>query len=106
MEFGLRRATTVGQAKAAMDSMFKSKFPLSPELQNRSLGSLYLTMYQLVSGTDKTKSAEAMNFLRRLEDAELALQAETDDNKPLTDSHKENLRKLLKSIKGLHLTAD
>ena len=30
MEFGLRRAKTVGEAKAAMDGMFKSKFPLSP----------------------------------------------------------------------------
>lgn len=106
MEFGLRRATTVGQAKAAMDSMFKSKFPLSPELQNRSLGSLYLTMYQLVSGSDKTKSAEAMNFIRRLEEAEVALQEEKNDNAPLSDSQKEHLRKLLKSIKALHLTAE
>jgi len=105
MEYGLRRATTVGQAKAAMDSMFKSKYPLSPELQNRSLGSLYLTMYQLASGNDKTRSAEAMNFIRRLEEAELALQQEPDDKAPLSDSHKETLHKLLKSIKALHLAS-
>ncbi|WP_422002309.1 hypothetical protein [Reyranella sp.] len=105
MEYGLRNAKTVGQAKAAMDSMFKSKFPLTPELQNRSLGSLYLTIYQLVSGGDKLKSAEAINFIRRLEEAELSLQDETDNNKPLDADHKENLRKLLKSIKALHLAA-
>lgn len=105
MEYGLRRATTVGEAKTAMASMFKSKFPLSPDLQNRSLGSLYLTMYQLVSGSDKTKSKEAINFIRRLEDAELALQSEKDDSKPLDAGHKENLRKLLKSIKELHLAS-
>ena len=105
MEYGLRTAKTVGQAKSAMDSMFKSKFPLTPELQNRSLGSLYLTLYQLVSGSDKAKSAEAINFIHRLEEAELSLQDETDNGKPLDADHKENLRKLLKSIKALHLAA-
>lgn len=42
MEFGLRRAKTVGEAKAAMDGMFKAKFPLTPELQN-STKALHLT---------------------------------------------------------------
>ena len=102
MEFGLRRAKTVGEAKAAMDGMFKSKFPLSPDLQNKSLGSLYLTMLQLVSTTDEKRSAEVMDFIRRLEEAELSLQAEADD-KPLDTEQREQLRKLLKSVKNLHL---
>jgi hypothetical protein len=105
MEFGLRRAKTVGEAKAAMDGMFKSKFPLTPELQNRSLGSLYLTMHQLLTGPGQQRSEEAMNFIRRLEEAELSLQAETDDSKPLDEKQKEHLHKLVKSIKALHLPA-
>jgi hypothetical protein len=104
MEFGLRRAKTVGEAKAAMDGMFKAKFPLTPELQNRSLGSLYLTMNQLVSGTDDQKSEEAMTFIRRLEEAELSLQDETDDKDLLDEAQKERMRKLVKSVKALHLT--
>ncbi|TAJ81597.1 hypothetical protein [Reyranella sp.] len=102
MEYSLRRAKTVGDAKAAMDGMFKSKFPLSPDLQNKSLGSLYLTMLQLVSGTTDQKSTEVMDFIRRLEEAELALQAQPDD-KPLDTEQREHLRKLLNSIKNLHL---
>ena len=86
MEFGLRRAKTVGEAKAAMDGMFKAKFPLTPELQNRSLGSLYLTMHQLLSGSSQQKSEEAMTFIRRLEEAELSLQDETDDKELLDES--------------------
>jgi hypothetical protein len=31
MEYTLRRAKTVGEAKAAMDGMFKSRFPLTPD---------------------------------------------------------------------------
>jgi len=83
MEHGLRHAKTVGEAKAAMEGVNKSKFPLTPELQNRSLGSLYLTMHQLLQGSDQEKSAKAMTFIRRLEDAELSLQAETDNNDKL-----------------------
>jgi hypothetical protein len=106
MEFGLRRAKTVGEAKAAMDGMFKAKFPLSPELQNRSLGSLYLTMNQLLSGSNDQKSEEAMTFIRRLEEAELSLQDETDDKELLDDQQKERMRKLIKSIKALHLSTN
>jgi hypothetical protein len=102
MEFGLRRAKTVGEAKAAMDGMFKSKFPLTPDLQNKSLGSLYLTMLQLVSETDEKRAGEVMDFIRRLEEAELSLQDEPDD-KPLDTEQREQLRKLLKSVKNLHL---
>ncbi len=104
MEYGLRRAKTVGEAKAAMDGMFKSKFPLTPDLQNKSLGSLYLTMLQLVSESDDKRASEVMDFIRRLEEAELALQEEPDD-KQLDVEQREHLRKLLKSIKNLHLNA-
>lgn len=106
MEYGLRRATTVGEAKAAMDGMFKSKFPLTPELQNRSLASLYLTMYELLSGTERQKSEQAMNFIRRLEEAETSLQAETDDKNKLDGQQKELMHKLIKSIKALHHAVD
>jgi hypothetical protein len=105
MEHGLRRARTVGEAKAAMDGMFKSRFPLTPELQNRSLGSLYLSVYQLLPGSDEQKSEQAMTFIRRLEDAELLLQGQTNDNAPLDEKQKEHLHKLVKSVKGLRLPA-
>jgi hypothetical protein len=103
MEYGLRRAKTVGEAKAAMDGMFKSKFPLTADLQNRSLGSLYLTMLQLTNESDDKRSTEVMDFIRRLEEAELSLQAEPDD-KPLDTEQREHLRKLLKAVKNLHLS--
>ena len=101
MEYTLRRAKTVGEAKAAMDGIYKSRFPLTPELQNRSLGSLFLTVYQLASGGEQQKSEQAMNFIRRLEDAELALQNQ-NDNAPLDEKQKQHLHKLVKSIKALH----
>lgn len=85
-----------------MDGMFKSKFPLTPDLQNRSLGSLYLTMLQLINDLDEKRSADVMGFIRRLEEAELSLQAEHDD-KPLDAAQREHLRKLLASVKNLHL---
>ena len=106
MEYGLRRAKTVGEAKTAMDGMFKSKFPLTPELQNRSLASLYLSMHQLLSGSEQQKSEQAMNFVQRLEEAELSLQAETDDNDKLDEQQKTLMHKLIKSIKALHHSVD
>lgn len=106
MEYGLRRAKTVGEAKVAMDGMFKSKFPLTPELQNRSLASLYLSMYELLSGSEQQKSEQTMTFIRRLEEAETSLQAETDDNDRLDEKQKELMHKLIKSIKALHHSVD
>jgi hypothetical protein len=106
MEYGLRRAKTVGEAKAAMDNMFKSKYPLTPELQNRSLASLYLSMYQLLSGSEQQKSEQAMTFIRRLEEAETSLQAETNDNDKLDETQKGLMHKLIKSIKALHHSVD
>jgi hypothetical protein len=43
-----------------------------------------------------------MNFIRRLEDAELGLQNQTKDDAPLDEKQKQHLHKLLKSIKALH----
>jgi hypothetical protein len=108
MEYGLRRAKTVGEAKTAMDGMFKSRFPLTPELQNRSLGSLFLTVYQLAPGSEQQKMEQAMTFIRRLEDAELALQNQGNDTAALDDKQKQHLHKLVKSVKALHqpLAAD
>jgi hypothetical protein len=105
MEFALRRAKTVGEGKAAMDGLFKSRFPLTPELQNRSLGSLFLTLYELLPGSKEQKTEQAMTFIRRLEEAELSLQAQSNDTAPLDEKQKENLHKLLKSVKALHLPA-
>lgn len=103
MEYSLRRAKTVGQAKTALDGMFKSRVPLAPELQNRSLGSLFLTMSQMLEGTEQQRSEHALTFVRRLEEAELSLQDHGDDNAKLDDRQKAHLHKLIKSIKALHL---
>jgi hypothetical protein len=102
MEYALRRAKTVGEAKAAMDGIFKSRFPLTPELENRSLGSLFLGVHQLVSGSEQQKTEQVMNFIRRLEDAEVSLQNQTNDTAPLDDKQKQHLHRLVKSIKALH----
>jgi hypothetical protein len=102
MEYTLRRAKTVGEAKTALDGMFKSKFPLTPELQNRSLGSLFLTVYQLTPGSEQQKTEQAMTFIRRLEDAEIALQTHPNDDTPLDEKQKQHLHKLVKSIKAMH----
>lgn len=102
MEYTLRRAKTVGEAKAALEGMFKSKFLLAPELQNRSLGSLFLTVYQLTPGSEQQKTEQAMTFVRRLEDAEIALQTHPNDDAPLDEKQKVHLHKLVKSIKAMH----
>jgi len=91
MEYGLRRARTVVDAKAAMELLFKAKFPLSPELQNRSPASLFLSVFQLLPGSEQQRSEKAMNFIRRLEKAELSLQAETDDNDKLDSQQRDQM---------------
>ena len=53
-------------------------------------------MYQLLSGSDQQKSEQAMTFIRRLEEAETSLQAETDDNDKLDDTQKELMHKLIR----------
>ena len=103
MQYALRRAQTVGQAKAALDGMYKSRAPLAPELQNRSLASMFLTLTQMLEGTEQQRSERALAFVRYLEEAEFALHEHADDSAPLDKKQKEHLHKLIASIKALHL---
>ncbi len=101
MIFLLRRAKTVGDAKNALNGVFKSAIPLTPELQNRSLASLYLSVQPLLAGTDKERTAQAFELVRQLEESELLLQAQPDD-KALDAAELEKLTKLTKAIQKLH----
>ena len=100
MEYGLRRAKTVGDAKTAMDNMFKSKYPLTPELQNRSLASLYLTVYPMLAGTEKEKTNKAYNLVKQLEEVELLLLPQPDET-PLSDAQRNHINKLMVAIQQL-----
>ena len=101
MVFMLRRAKTVGDAKAALGGIFKSPIQLTPELQNRSLGSLYLSVYPLLEGSDQQKTTRAFNLVKQLEEAELLLQSQPDD-KPLDNDQRIQLTKLVTTIQHLH----
>jgi hypothetical protein len=105
MEFALRRAQTVGEAKDALNRLFKSKFPLTPELQNRSLASLYFNIYELVPGTEKQKAQAAINFIRELENAEDLLGAQTNNAMLINEQDKAQFNKLIQSIRALKLNA-
>jgi hypothetical protein len=100
MSFLLRRAKTVGDAKAALGGVFKSAIPLTPELQNRSLASLYLAVYPMLVGTEKEKTNKAYNLVKQLEDVELLLQPLPDD-KPLDEDQRNQITKLLTAIQQL-----
>ena len=100
MSFLLRRAVTVGDAKAALGGVFKSAIPVTPELQNRSLASLYLSVYPLLAGTEKEKTNRAYNLVKQLEDVELVLQPLPDD-KPLDDAQRTQITKLMAAIQQL-----
>lgn len=100
MEFLLRHAKTVGDAKKALAGLFKSIYPLSPELQNRSLSSLYFSVYNLIP-TDRQKRAdEAIEFVRQLEDSEYILQSRADDA-PLNETDRAQFEKLIKACKAV-----
>ncbi|MDP1837464.1 MAG: hypothetical protein Q8N31_12385 [Reyranella sp.] len=101
MIFLLRRAKTIGDAKNALNGVFKSAIPLTPELQNRSLASLYMSIQPLLAGSDKEKTAQAFELVKQLEESELLLQAQPDD-KPLDAAELEKLTKLTKAIQKLH----
>lgn len=103
MVFLLRRAKTVGEAKGALGGIFKSSIPLTPELQNRSLASLYLAVYPLLAGSEKQKTTKAYNLVKQLEEVELLLQPEPDD-KPLDASQRNHITKLITSIQQLHFS--
>jgi hypothetical protein len=100
MSFLLRRAVTVGDAKAALGGVFKSAIPVTPELQNRSLASLYLSVYPLLAGTEKEKTNRAYNLVKQLEDIELVLQPLPDD-KPLDEAQRTQVAKLMTAIQQL-----
>ncbi len=101
MTFLLKRAKTVGDAKNALNGVFKSSIPLTPELQNRSLASLYLTIQPLLAGTAKEKTAEAFDLVKQLEESELLLQSQPDD-KPLDSGELAKLTKVITAIQKLH----
>lgn len=101
MIFLLRRAKTVGDAKNALNGVFKSAIPLTPELQNRSLASLYMSVQPLLAGSDKDKTTQAFELVKQLEESELLLQAQPDD-KPLDAAELAKLTKLTASIQKLH----
>ena len=102
MECTSRNAKTVSDAKDGLSGLFKSKFPLTPELQNRSLESLYLNIYELLSGIQQEKAQTAINFTREMEDAENVLQAESS-NKPIGFKEKAIFKKLIEAIRALRL---
>lgn len=102
MKYFLRHAKTVGDAKVALASVFKSKFPLNPELENQSLSALYFNLYQLIEGSEKEKSKQAIDVVLSLEDAEVLLQSQRNDQ-PLDAGDKEKLAKLVASIESLHI---
>ena len=103
MLYALRRSHTVGQAKAALDGMYKSRAPLAPELQNRSLASMFLTLRQMLEGTEQQRTERALAFVRYLEESEFALHEHTDDSAPLDKKQRDHLHKLISAIKALHL---
>lgn len=100
MSFLLRRATTVGEAKAALNGVFKSTIPVTPELQNRSLASLYISVYPLLAGSEKEKTNRAYNLVKQLEDIELVLQP-LPDEKPLDAAQRDQITKLMAAIQQL-----
>lgn len=102
MKYFLRHAKTVGDAKSALAGVFKSKFPLSPTLENQSLSALYFNLYQLIDGTDKDKSKRAILVVLDLEDAEVSLQSQANDQ-ALSIADKERLSKLVADIENLHI---
>lgn len=105
MVFLLRRAKTVGDAKAALSGVFKSSIPLTPELQNRSLASLYLAIYPLLVGSDKQKTAQAYKLVKQLEEVELLLQPRPDEQ-ALDTAQRNHITKLITSIQQLHFAED
>ena len=101
MEYILRNAQNVGQAKEGLKGLFKSIFPLTPELENRSLVSLYFAVYSLIPGDRQVKAKEAIEFVRQMEESEFTFQSRSDAEK-LNDVDREQLRKLIQACKAVH----
>jgi hypothetical protein len=105
MKYFLRHAKTVGEAKSALGSVFKSKFPISAELEHQSLSTLYFNLHQLIKGSEKEKNVRALAVIRDLEDAEILLQSRPDQD-PLNAADRESFSKLISAIESLHLTGE
>lgn len=103
MAFLLRRAKTIGAAKTALDGVFKSPIPLSPELQNRSLSSLFLSAYPILPQNKHRDVRQAIKLVKQLEEDELLLRSLPDDQ-PLADAQREKFGKTITSIQQLHFS--
>lgn len=101
LEIGVRHAKTVGDAKAALQRLYTGKYPLTPELQNRALGSMYLNLYSLLTGTEQERAQQSILLIRQLEDSAILLDSQAD-SQLLSDADKAQLKKLIESIKSLH----
>lgn len=104
MKYFLRQAKTVGDAKSALEAVFRSKFPLNPDLKDQNLSALYFSLQQLVRGTGVEKSKKSMEVIRELEDAEYLLQSQKNDA-PLDAADKAKLASLVSAIENLHIEA-
>ncbi|MGD9879294.1 MAG: hypothetical protein AB7F22_35470 [Reyranella sp.] len=103
MAFLLRRAKTTGAAKTALDGVFKSPIPLTPELQNRTLSSLFLAAYPILPRKKQQDVRQAIRLVKRLEEDELLLHP-LPDGQPLSDAQREKFSKTITSIQQLHLS--
>lgn len=101
LELGIRHAKTVGDARKALQRLYAGKYPLTPELQNRALGSMYLNLYGLLKGDDKERAKQAIGLIRQLEDASILLDSQPD-TQTLNDADQTKLRQLIDAIKELH----
>lgn len=101
LEIGIRHAKTVGEAKAALQRLYSGKYPLTPELQNRALGSMYLNLYNLLTGTEQERAQQSILLIRQLEDVAISLDSQID-SQPLSEVDKTQFKKLIESIKALH----
>jgi len=105
MKYFLRQAKTVGEARSALGSLFKSKHPISAELEHQSLSTLYFNLHQLIKGTEKEKKVKALAVIRDLEDAEILLQSRSDKD-PLTAADLKIFHKFIAAVESLNLTGD
>jgi hypothetical protein len=105
MKYFLRHAKTVGEAKVALGGVFKSKFPINPDLENQSLSTLYFNLHQLIGGSLREKNLKALEIIRDLEDSEVLLQSRPDSEE-LNATDRDSFNKLILAIEGLHLTGD
>ena len=98
MKYFLRKTKTVGDAQFALNSVFKSKTPINPEVQNINLSVLYFNFFQLNGHQNK----EALATVRELEDAEYDLQSQKPSN-PLSSEDKEKLLVMVNTLEKMQI---